>query len=57
MLSDDELENFEEIPNADWYRDSDTSEDIPDPYDDDKALFQDVNVLPVSLQRIIFKRV
>ena len=55
MLSDDEMENFEEIPNADWYRDSDTSEDIPDPYDDDKALFQDVNVLPVSLQKDNFQ--
>ena len=56
MLSDDEKENFEEIPDADWYRDSDTSEDIPDPYDDDKALFQDVNVLPVGLQKGNFKR-
>ena len=46
MENDVELE---EEKNSDWYNDSDTSEDIPDPNLQDDPLFQKVDTLPEEL--------
>ena len=39
----------------DWYRDSDTSEDVPDPNDSEEALYQKADTLPVSLHKKHFE--
>ena len=39
----------------DQYRDSDTSENLPDPNNLAAPLYQDVNKLPVDLKRIHFE--
>ena len=47
-------DSFEEIwdeANEDWYNDSDTSEEIPDPNIDPQPLYQEVDKLPTILQR------
>ena len=48
MQSDDDEK---EILDSDWYHDSDTSADIPDPNLENKNLYQDVDNLPESLDR------
>ena len=35
----------------DWYADSDTSEEVPDPNDDPASLYQEYDCLPVSLSK------
>ena len=39
----------------DWYRDSDSSQDLPHPNDDENPLYQDVNKLPVPLEKKHFQ--
>ena len=41
---------------SDWYNESDTSEDIPDPNNCNSSLFQDANSLPVGLEKEPFRR-
>lgn len=39
----------------DWYHDSDTSQDLPLPNDDENPLYQEVNKLPVPLEKDHFQ--
>ena len=45
----------EEVENNDWYKESDTSDDIPYPNLDKLPLFQEENKLPVPLLKKYFK--
>ena len=40
---------------SDWYNESDTSDDIPDPSNCNSRLFQDINSLPVELKKKHFQ--
>ena len=40
---------------SDWYRESDTSDDLPDPNVSTQALYQDENKLPVLLKQSHFE--
>ena len=54
MDSSDDEQGWEE-KNEDWYRDSDTSENIPEPNDIDAPLYQDRNELPTDLSKEHFE--
>ena len=43
----DGQQQFDEL--KDWYNESDTDEDVPDPNNSAQRLFQDIDVLPVEL--------
>lgn len=45
----------DEHMNEDWYHESDTDEDIPDPNNQKEALFQKANTLPVYLSKKHFQ--
>ena len=52
--------SFEQLHNdeqkvEDWYNDSDTSEEIPDPNRQDEPLYQKANSLPVDLTKKHFE--
>ena len=49
--SDSKIIESDEDPSMveDWYHESDTSENIPEPNDEPAALYQDLNTLPVPL--------
>ena len=44
-------ENERDESIEDWYADSDTSEEVPDPNDDPVSLYQEYDCLPVSLSK------
>ena len=51
-----ELYSMEEkIEDVDWYQESDTSEEIPDPNQRNAKLFQDVDTLPVEIKKSHFQ--
>ena len=55
MDSNEQSGNEWDEAEEDQYRDSDTSENLPDPNDLAAPLYQDVNKLPVDLKRIHFE--
>jgi len=50
----EQFDNDEQIL-EDWYNDSDTSEEIPDPNTQDEPLYQKANLLPVDLTKKHFE--
>lgn len=51
----DEIDDVNLNEEKDWYNESDTSDDVPDPYDSPEALFQELNQLPRSLHKSHFE--
>ena len=50
----EQFDNDEQIL-EDWYNNSDTSEEIPDPNTQDEPLYQKANLLPVDLTKKHFE--
>ena len=49
---DEGIRNIELLDmESDWYNESDTSSDFPEPNEQKEALFQDLDVLPVLLAK------
>lgn len=50
--SEEELSDFREGTSEedDWYNSSDTSDEIPNPNENEDPLYQDINTLPVPLR-------
>ena len=56
--SEDEMfEYFNDLGAEDWYHDSDTEDEIPDPNLSPNALYQDIDKPPERLERRYFQEV
>ena len=55
LHSDIESEQWSDERHVDWYNESDTAEDVPDPNMEIEPLYQDVGCMPVPLQPFHFE--